>query len=93
MPHEPGTGLTVFSRPGCHLCEILIERLQPLVRGIIEISVRNIETREDWLRDYGTRIPVVVYRGRVICEQRLDRDAVIAALADRDEPHEPPASA
>ena len=33
--------IDVYSRQGCHLCEVLIEELLPLVRG----TVKNIEKR------------------------------------------------
>ena len=68
--------LQVFSRRGCHLCEQLIEELVPLVRGEFEVVVRDIDTREDWKRRYGARVPVVEYDGEVVCQYHLDRQAL-----------------
>ncbi|HET6628946.1 MAG TPA: glutaredoxin family protein [Woeseiaceae bacterium] len=73
----------VYSRPGCHLCEQLIEQLAPLVRGRAELEVRNIDGHGPWQRQFGTRIPVVEIAGRIICEYHLNRDAVEAALSPR----------
>lgn len=70
----------VYSRPGCHLCEILIEELLPLLRGAATVSVRNIDDDPALVESYGLRIPVVVLGDREICQFELDRAAVIDAL-------------
>ena len=72
--------LHVYSRPGCHLCEQLIEELLPLIRERAEIEVLNIDTRGDWMEKYGTRIPVLELDGQALCQYSLDSRAVIAAL-------------
>ena len=69
--------LQLFSRHGCHLCEVLLEQLLPLVRGTFDVEVHDIDQRQEWRDAYGTRIPVVEYDGRTICQYRLDRDAVV----------------
>ena len=73
--------LTVYSRPGCHLCEELIEALIPLVRGRATIAVQNIDDSPSLATAYGTRIPVVELNGRELCRYHLDADAILAALA------------
>jgi hypothetical protein len=70
----------VFTRPGCHLCEILLEELMPLIRGRARLEVCDIQTRESWLAEYGTRIPVVEIGGQAVCQYHLDRSAVLAAI-------------
>ncbi len=75
--------IEVFSRQGCHLCEQLIEELSPLVRGHLELVVHDIDSREDWLRDYDTRIPIVKYDGELVCQYHLDRDALAKILSNR----------
>jgi len=80
-PREPaGDAMRVYSRPGCHLCEVLIEELLPLLRGRIAVEVENIDARPEWLAEFGTRVPVVEYRGREICEYSLDRTAIRAII-------------
>jgi hypothetical protein len=72
--------LHVYSRPGCHLCEQLIEELLPLVRERAGIEVLNIDSRADWTEKYGTRIPVLELDGQALCQYSLDVRAVVAAL-------------
>ena len=70
------TTLRVYSRHGCHLCEQLIEELLPLVRGQFDVEVCDIDSREDWQRAFDVRVPVVEFRGEVVCEYHLDRSAI-----------------
>lgn len=68
--------IRVYSRPGCHLCEELIEELEPLVRGRLAVEVVDVDTCEEWRHAYGARVPVLEFDGRAICEHRLDREAL-----------------
>ena len=72
----------VYSRRGCHLCEVLIEELSDLLTGHAELRVHDVDTRVDWCEAFGLRVPVVEYRGKAVCDGKLDRDAVMAALAE-----------
>jgi len=73
--------LRVYSRPGCHLCEELVESLLPLIRGRLELEVLDIDSRPEWQEEYGIRIPVVEFDGRFVCQYTLDRAAIDAVLA------------
>lgn len=72
--------LRIYSRPGCHLCELLIEELLPMVRGRLATEICDIDACPDWHASYGIRIPVVEYKGKVISEYPLDRRAVAGLL-------------
>ena len=72
--------LQVFSRRGCHLCEQLIEELLPLIEGRAELTVCDIDSREDWRHEYDTRVPVLKYDGDLICQYHLDREALARFL-------------
>lgn len=72
--------ISVYSRPGCHLCEVLLEELMPIVRGIARIEVCDIDSREDWRERYNDRIPVVEIAGHYVCHYRLDREALMSRL-------------
>lgn len=74
--------IQVFSRPGCHLCEVLVDQLLPLISGRLELEVCNIATSEKWQRRYGLRIPVVLFNGRDICQYKLDVAAIRRIVAD-----------
>lgn len=73
--------IDVYSRRGCHLCEVLIEELLPLVDGRATVSVHDVDTRPEWADEYGDRVPVVELGGRMLCQYRLDAEAVQRALA------------
>lgn len=78
----PAPKLRVYSRPGCHLCELLVEDLLPLVRGRLALDVVDIDSRPDWQQQFGARIPVVEFAGQVVCQFRLDEAAIRAILAN-----------
>ena len=73
--------LHVYSRRGCHLCDVLVEELSPLVRGTLDVEVRDIDSRDDWRQRYDVRIPVVEFEGEVVCQYRLDLAAIEAIVA------------
>ena len=73
--------IEVFSRPGCHLCEIMLEELLPMVRDRYPVVVRNIDENTDWKRQFGLRIPVLHFNGKEVCHFHLDKDALIAQMS------------
>jgi hypothetical protein len=56
--------LILYSKPGCHLCEGLLEKLEVIAttRGDVTIETRDITTRDDWFAAYEYEIPVLRYR-------------------------------
>lgn len=68
--------LQIYSRQGCHLCELLVEELLPLVRGSLGVEIRDIDSRPEWRAKYDVRVPVVEYEDRLISEYPLDRRAI-----------------
>ena len=74
--------LKVFSRRGCHLCELLIEELIPLVDGRLEVTICDIDTREGWRQEFDTQVPVVKYDGEIICQYHLDREVLARILSN-----------
>jgi glutaredoxin len=51
--------LILYSKPGCHLCEGLQEKLEQITSIEIQLEVRDITTREDWFQAYQYEIPVL----------------------------------
>jgi len=72
--------LVVYSRRGCHLCELMLEELVPLCRDRATIRVVDVDSREDWRLAYGSRVPVLCNAGRELSVARLDRKALFAVL-------------
>lgn len=75
------TTLILYSRPGCHLCEQLVEELEPLVSGRVQIQHVDISQDATLERLYGLRIPVLVSGRDELSSYPLDRDRVARYLS------------
>ncbi|WP_309235918.1 MULTISPECIES: glutaredoxin family protein [Planktothrix] len=56
--------LILYSKPGCHLCEGLQEKLEKIQAssqklGEFQLEIRDITSREDWFQTYQYEIPVL----------------------------------
>lgn len=65
-------GFVVYSRRGCHLCEVLIEGLLEELAGRQAPEVRDIDTNGEWRAAFDTRVPVLEYEGEWICDYELN---------------------
>ena len=72
--------VTVYSRPGCHLCDEAKDAIAELAGNEIELREVDIEADERLLKAYLERIPVVEIEGREVSELVFDRDAFTRAL-------------
>jgi len=72
--------VAVYSREDCHLCEVLIEELLPMIEGKLTLEVRDIDTRAVWHERFFMDIPVVEFDGEVVCMHFLDRGAITGIL-------------
>jgi hypothetical protein len=72
------TGLVLYHRPGCHLCEQMLAALYVTYGDEIEISLVDVDSDPSLKERYGLRIPVLAAGNKVICEARLDEAAVDA---------------
>lgn len=50
----------LLSRPGCELCEVFAQALYEHLGSNEGVAVVDVDSREDWQRRYGTRIPVLL---------------------------------
>ncbi|MFK8182289.1 MAG: glutaredoxin family protein [Phormidesmis sp.] len=69
--------LVLYSKPGCHLCEGLQEKLSQLP---IDLEIRNITTNEAWFQKYEYEIPVLCVPQENGAEQPLPRLSPRASL-------------
>ncbi|MBN3909732.1 MAG: glutaredoxin family protein [Nostoc sp. NMS1] len=60
--------LILYSKPGCHLCEGLQEKLEQIQNLSLELEVRDITTREDWLAAYQYEVPVLYLSNRQVAK-------------------------
>jgi len=58
----PPLPLILYSKPGCHLCEALAEKLAQVSNFTIDLETRDITTRADWLAAWEYEIPVLCWR-------------------------------
>ncbi|WP_298908326.1 glutaredoxin family protein [uncultured Nostoc sp.] len=60
--------LILYSKPGCHLCEGLQEKLKQIQNLSFELEVRDITTREDWFAAYQYEVPVLYLSNRQVAK-------------------------
>jgi hypothetical protein len=51
--------LILYSKPGCHLCEGLQEKLEQIPGLNQKLEVRDITTCTDWFQAYQYEVPVL----------------------------------
>lgn len=65
----------VYTRPGCCLCEEMLEELAQLLGPAAEqVQVVDISFDARLEQKYGSRIPVLTCDGDFVCAYRLDRE-------------------
>jgi glutaredoxin len=80
MP-EPRT-VVVYSRKGCHLCEVVKESLSKLSRrGGFTWQVVDVDMDSDLRRQYNDEVPVVFIDGRKAFKYRMDEREFLRRLA------------
>ena len=73
-------GVTLYTRVGCHLCDIAKDVLDDVRRERpFELTTIDIDTDPDLVRMYGEEVPVVAIDGRKAFKYRVDP----AALRER----------
>ena len=74
--------LTLYSKPGCHLCDDVRDLLNKL-GAELTLTVQEVDIEKDStaFERYRHRIPVLVVNGREIAEGRISERDLRAALA------------
>jgi glutaredoxin len=57
--------LILYSKPGCHLCAGLQEKLEQIQNLSIDLEVRDITSRDDWFQAYQYEVPVLFWQRHV----------------------------
>ena len=72
----------VYSRKGCHLCEIVKESLVKLhKRGGFDWHDVDVDSDPDLRRQYNDQVPVVFINGRKAFKYRMDEQEFLRKLA------------
>jgi glutaredoxin len=78
--------VTLYSRPGCHLCEeakATLHRLQA-ERAAFEVHEINIETDDALHARYLERIPVIALDGEELFDFFVDEEALMRRILYRE---------
>ena len=75
--------VTLYSKPGCHLCEDARRVLEQLQKQT-PFSLEEINIQEDptLLAEYGEQIPVVLLNGTFFCEYEVDAERLRQLLTE-----------
>lgn len=78
--------LTLYSRPGCHLCDDMkttVERVMPSVAEPITLEIVDISTDASLEADYGLEIPVLLVNGKKAAKYRIGEHDLLRLLGTR----------
>ncbi|AKE65053.1 MULTISPECIES: glutaredoxin family protein [Microcystis] len=68
--------LILYSKPDCHLCEGLLEKLEKIRQPEWQLEIRDITSREDWFNAYQYEIPV-------LCQKLATGEKILPRLSPR----------
>lgn len=72
--------LQLYSRPQCHLCELLLDELMPLLDETVRVEIVDISEDLDLLSRYRLRIPVLSCDAEELSGYPLDVQRVRAFI-------------
>jgi len=79
------TSLTMYSRPGCHLCDEMKAVVRRVTRDMsVSFSEVDISTDPVLEEQYGLEIPVLMVNGKKAAKYRVRDDDLIAILRGRN---------
>ena len=76
--------LTIYSRPGCHLCDemrAVVERVARSTPGPVVIEEIDISTDPTLEARYGVEIPVLLIDGKKAAKYRVTEGAITKILS------------
>jgi hypothetical protein len=78
--------LTLYSRPGCHLCDemkTVVHRVVRTANTPIALEEVDISTSAELEARYGLEIPVLLVDGRKVAKYRIADEELMRAIAAR----------
>ena len=73
--------VTVYSRSGCHLCEIAIDRIKSTMDNLkFEFDIKLIDDDLKLQEEYGEQVPVTLIDGKVHDYWRVDLERFTKAI-------------
>ena len=75
--------LSVYSKPGCHLCEEAVRVLTHLQAQVpFTLEEINIQDNPALFAEYGEQIPVVLLNGKMLFEYTVEEDVLRQKLRE-----------
>ena len=76
--------LTIYSRPGCHLCDEMKAIIERVARSV-PLTVDEIDISRDAELDerYRLEIPVLMVNGRKVAKYRITEEELTRILTER----------
>ncbi|HEY1911832.1 MAG TPA: glutaredoxin family protein [Vicinamibacterales bacterium] len=78
--------LTLYSRPGCHLCDemkVVVERVVPTIAEPVSLEIVDISTDASLEATYGLEIPVLLVNGKKAAKYRVAETDLRRVLQER----------
>lgn len=74
---SPRAGFRIYSRAGCHLCEVMEHELATLIADRpLAIEVIDVDSTPELQDRYGEWVPVLTAGDRELCHYHLNADRV-----------------
>ena len=78
------TRLTIYSRPGCHLCDEMKAVVARVARRVpMEVEQVDISGDAELEGLYGLEIPVLMVEGRKAAKYRISEDELLRLITGR----------
>jgi hypothetical protein len=86
--------LTIYSKPGCHLCDDMKTLVRRVVAHDPDLSLDEIDISTDGelVERYGLEIPVLMIDGRKAAKYRVTEEGLRRMLEGRGKPANPDGS-
>jgi glutaredoxin len=73
--------VTIYSRTGCHLCEITIDKVKSVKNELnFDLQIKLIDNSLDLEKEYGEQVPVIMINDKVHDYWRVDLERFITAI-------------
>jgi glutaredoxin len=78
---RPVIALTLYSRPGCHLCDDMKATIERVARTVpLTLEVIDISSDAELEAAYGLEIPVLLVNGKKVAKYRVSEEGLRRSL-------------
>jgi glutaredoxin len=73
--------VTVYSRSGCHLCEIAIDRISSIINDYnFTLDIILIDQNSELEKEFGEQVPVILINNKIHDYWRVDLERFTTAI-------------